>query len=314
MKLVIVVLATIPQITDLDMYKVVKTMSRNKKDFMETLQDNSLTYHIYFSRLVEMACSIFEWSNLPDTVDERYMELKLLGTGQAVFFKDAELGYLCLANSMVNGLDVYGIPKQRMAIGYNGYHKELNDTDSVIIYNNYLRTPLWDKILYYAQRLQLIDEIIKVNVNVQRTPLIIKCKENERLTLENLMKQYEGNRPFIFGEKSLDLDGIKVLNTSAPFLGLSLNELKDKIWNDALEYIGICYGNDKKERVITDEVNIDNISNRAMLYSRLNARKQACEKINKMFGLNIDCNIRTGILDKDGETSGNLYNGTPNDM
>ena len=145
----------------------------------------------------------------------------------------------------------------------------------------------------FAERLYNIDRAIDVNANAQKTPVLITCEESQRLTMINLYKQFEGNEPFIFGNKALDVNGLKVLKTDAPFVCDKLYQLKTQYWNEALTYLGIANINtQKKERMITDEVARNQGGTIASRYSRLNARKQACEQINKMFGLNIDVEYR----------------------
>jgi hypothetical protein len=148
----------------------------------------------------------------------------------------------------------------------------------------------------YARRLYEIERTLDVNVKAQKTPVLITCSENQRLTMKNLYMQYDGNEPFIFGDKNLDLNSIKVLKTDAPFLGDQLNMLKREIFNEALTYLGISNINvQKKERMVTDEVTRNMGSIEAQKYTRLNARKDACKKINKMFGLEIDVEYREDI-------------------
>ena len=83
-------------------------MSRRNKMFWESGVLNNATYLQYYHRLTELAISMFEWKNLPDTIDPRYMELGLFAQGQMVFFEDdGGLGYLCLHNAQGGSLDVY---------------------------------------------------------------------------------------------------------------------------------------------------------------------------------------------------------------
>ena len=105
--------------------------------------------------------------------------------------------------------------------------------------------------------------------------------------------KYEGNEPFIFGDKNMNPNAIKVLSTGAPFVADKLYALKSQIWNEALTYLGISNITiNKKERMITDEVLRNQGGTIASRYSRLEARRQACKKINNMFGLNITCDYR----------------------
>lgn len=268
---------------------------RNVTDmFKDSATLNNLTYIQYLNRLTELAISMFEWKNLPDSVDARYLELHLFETGCMVYFNDDVLGDLCL-DCIANGrLDVYGNPILRRAYsGYNNYQRLLKESNSVIIWNNYLHTNSVLDVKMFALRLYNLDRIIDVNANAQKTPVLVQGSEKQRLSLLNLYKEYDGNAPFIFGDKNLDLNALKVLNTDAPYVCDKLYQLKTQIWNEALTYLGISNINiQKKERLITDEVTRNQGGTIASRYSRLESRRQAVEKINAMFGTNIEVNYR----------------------
>lgn len=270
-------------------------MGRRKHDiFDESMVLNNLTYRQYLNRLTELAISMFEWKNLPDTVDARYLELHLFETGCMVYFKDEVIGDLCL-DCIANGrLDVYGNPLLRRAYsGYNNYQKLLKYNNSVIIWNNYLHSNSILDVEMFARRLYNIDRIIDINANAQKTPVLLQGSEKQRLTLLNLYKEYDGNAPFIFGDKNLDINSLKAFSTNAPYVCDKLYQLKTQIWNEALTYLGISNINiQKKERLITDEVTRNQGGTIASRYSRLESRRQAVEKINKMFGTNIEVNYR----------------------
>lgn len=256
--------------------------------------NNNLTYMQYLSRLTELSISMFEWKNLPETVDPRYIELHLFQTGSMIYFKDEVIGDLCL-DCIANGqFDVYGNPVLRRAYSsYNNYQKLLKPSNSVIIWNNYLRTPSVLDVKMFAQRLYNLDRIIDVNANAQKTPVLVQGTEKQRLTLLNLYKEFDGNAPFIFGDKSLDMNSLKALTTNAPYVADKLYELKTQIWNEALTYLGISNLNiQKKERMITDEVQRNQGGTIASRYSRLEARREAVDKINRMFGTDISVDYR----------------------
>lgn len=255
---------------------------------------NNATYAQYLNRLTELSISMFEWKNLPSTVDPRYIELQLFEQGCMVYFKDEVVGDLCL-NCLISGrLNVYGYPILRRAYSkYNGYQKLLKENNSVIIYNNYLHTNSLLDVKMFARRLYVLDRIIDVNANAQKTPVLLQGTEQQRLTLLNLYKQFDGNEPFIFGDKNVDLNSLKALSTQAPYVADKIYELKTQIWNEALTYLGISNINiQKKERLITDEVTRNQGGTIASRYSRLQSRREAVEKINEMFGTNIEVNYR----------------------
>lgn len=274
---------------------------RKRTNFEDSATTNTLTYMQYLRRLMELSMSMFAWKNLPNTVDPRYIELRLFETGSVVFFKDDVLGELCLDCIQQGNFDVYGNPITRRAYScYNNYQKVLNDKDSVIIWNNYLRTNSVTDIQLYAKRLWDLDRSVDVNAKAQKTPLLIQCNEKQKLSMKNLYMQYDGNTPVIFADNNIDINGVKVISTQAPYVADKLYQLKNQIWNEALTYLGISNLNiNKQERLITDEVSSSQGSTISSRYSRLECRKQAVEKINEMFGLDIEVDYRKDYQDID---------------
>lgn len=273
-------------------------MAKRDGKFWQSARRNNATYLQYYMHLAELAMSMFEWKNLPPTVDARFMELTLFEDGQIVFFKDEELGYLCLQCAVNGGFNVYRIPTNRRAYAVNGYQKNLTENDSVIIYNNFLHSNSMLDVRNFAERLYNIDRAIDVNINAQKTPILIKCDEQQRLTMLNTYQQYDGNQPVIFGDKALNTNAFQVLNTGAPLVADKLYVLKTQLWNECLTYLGISNINvQKKERLITDEVTRNQGGTIASRYARLESRRQACDQINRMFGLNIECNYREDYRD-----------------
>lgn len=285
---------------------------RNRKrghDFFgESAKLNNLTYTQYVNRLTELSISMFKWDGLPDTVDERYLELHLFLNGSMVYFKDDVIGDLCLDCMPHGQLDVYGNPILRRAYsGYNNYNKLLKYTDSVIIWNNLMRTNSVLDVQMFARRLYNLDRIIDVNANAQKTPVLVQGTEKQRLTLLNVYKEYDGNSPVIFGDTNIDLNSLKVLQTGAPYVSDKLYELKTQIWNEALTYLGISNVSfQKRERLISDEVIRSQGGTVASRYSRLTTRQKAAKEINKMFGTSISVEYREDfqVPDVDGDVKG----------
>lgn len=269
---------------------------RNKTFFEESLEDNSRAYHHYSDQLLELSMSMFEWSGLPETVDQRFLELSLLTQGNCLFFKDDVIGYLALRSADNGPFDVYNIPVNRRAYASNGYQNSLDSTNSVLIYNNYLHTNSISSIRMYAKQLYDLDRIIMVNARAQKTPVLINCDETQRLTMLNLYKEFDGNAPVIFGNKGLNAQQMSCIRTDAPYVADKLYGLKAMIWSEALTYLGINKVNTtKRERMLSTEVENAQGDSIASRYGRLESRRQACIKINKMFGLDIWCDYREDL-------------------
>ena len=273
-----------------------------KKIFDESAYLNNATFRQYYDRLRELSISMFEWKNLPETVNYRYLETALFYDGIAVYFNDDVIGNLALSATPQGNFDVYGYPSRIRAYSkYNNYQKDLSLDNCVVIYNNLLRLGSQRDVFMFSLRLYNIDRIIDVNVNAQKTPILVQGTDKQRLTLLNLYKEYDGNAPFIFGDKNLDLNALKVLQTGAPYISDKLQELKSQIWNEALTYLGISNVQvQKKERLLSDEVMRLQGGTIASRYSRLCMRQEAAEKINEMFGTDISVEYREDAASLEG--------------
>ena len=279
-----------------------KNPVRNRNNFISNEEfnmsalDNKRSWVQYHDKLTELAVSMFEWKNLPDDIDPIFLERVLFFEGKILFFKEDGLNKFVVMRFNGNGnFDIYNVPVDRQAYSSpNGFTSNLTNENSVIIYNNMIRKPSTLDMQIFSKRLYEIDRTIDTNIKAQKTPVLILCDEKQRLTLKNMYMQYDGNQPVIYGDKtSLNPNSLQVLQTGAPFLADNLMDVKNRIFNEALTYLGISNINtQKKERMITDEVTRNQGATIANRYSRLEARRKACEQINEMFGLNISCDFR----------------------
>jgi len=267
---------------------------KSDRSFWDSAKTNTLTYSNYYNRLVGIALSMFEWHNLPDTVDARFMEMALFGDGKALFFKDDVMGYLVLQFMGIEPLNVYRIPLKRIAQSANGYHAEYDETNSVIIWNNMTHTNSYSDVDEASKRLYEIQRTIDTNIKAQKTPVMIMAKsESQKLTMKNAYMQYDGNQPFIFTDKDFDPNSIKALSTQAPYVADVLFNAKKEIWNEVLSSLGVPVTDRvKRERLLAAEIAGDKASSVAQQFVRLEPRKKACEEINKMFGLDVEVTYR----------------------
>lgn len=271
-------------------------MPRKKTQFEDSLNANMASYHGIYYDFVNMALGCFEWKNMPTSVRIGYMETKLARAGKVVFFKDEAMGFLCLPLVPLGNLDVYGNIAKRQAVAINGYTSpELDDSNSVIIYNNRVHLGILDRLEIYARRIYEIDRTIDVNVKAQKTPIMIESTEEQRLSVLQLYQKYDGNQPFIFGKKGLLPESLRVLKTDAPYLADKLYSLREKYYNEALQLIGIPNLNEfKKERTITSEASQAQGGTVANRLSRLSERQDAVQRIVELWpeleGLSVDFN------------------------
>lgn len=280
---------------------------RNKQDLYSDVL-NSQAYISFYNRLIGLAQSVYKWGNLPETIDHRFLEETLLKFGACAIFFDEVIGYLALPFSTNNRLDVYNNPTSITAYANNGYQKTLKQSDCVIVYDSITRSSILPTIQNFALRLYNLDRCIDVNVNAQKTPVLVRATETQRLSVLNVYKKYSGNEPFIFADEGLNPECLKVLNTQAPFVAPALFDLKTNIWNEFLTFIGIANTTiNKKERLITDEVVRSQGGIIASGNIRLSTRKQACAELQEKFGLQVNCVERVSNCDDTTEGEGDTY-------
>ena len=154
--------------------------------------------------------------------------------------------------------------------------------------NNYIRIPTSPTIQLYAYKLTNIDRTIDVNIIAQKTPIIVKCSDKQRLSLKNAIIQRNDNEPVIYADKNLDMSSIEVLDLRPPKVFPDLQLQKHAVWNECMTFLGVNNANqDKRERLVTDEVSANNEQVKASEDVMLKARERACKLINKMFDLDI---------------------------
>lgn len=272
---------------------MLSTPSLNTVQKTEAAVLNNAVYIDYYKRLRLLALSMFEWSGLPDSMDSRFLEKVLYENGLACFCYDDSLGWLSLRCLPSDYLNVYDLANRYKAYG-TGYEKTFEKDNIVLVRNNLDEIPTINTIHLFAMRLFEAERSIEVNVKSQKTPVLIKCSDKQRLTLKNVYAKYEGNEPVIFGDKDLDVEEFTVLKTDAPFIADKLTEYKRNIWSEALSFLGVNNTPaEKGERLLKDEVNSNNQLIQLSAETMLLTRKKAAEEFNNKFGFNVSVKLRS---------------------
>lgn len=279
-------------------------------EFEDAMLLNSQTYVDYLERMKKIALSMFEWVNLPNTMNSRYLEMCLYYKGQAALLYDEDYGFINTQAADSGYINIYGLPTKLNCYSYS-YNKmrELyvpntnlpSEEECILVMNNYQRVPTAATISLYAERLCEAQRACDINVKAQKTPILLLTDKNQELTLRNMYAQYDGNSPVIFGDRNLLADKpIDSINTNAKFVANDIREYMQGIWNDFLCFIGINNLNEKKERMINSEANTNNELVNLNMQSYLIPRKQACKEFNDKFGLTgtskaIDVKLRSDL-------------------
>ena len=268
-----------------------------KRRLVNSQLSNFKTYLAYKMKMLTLAENVFQFKNMNPFIDMAYVNSELVTKGSIAFFKDEVMGLLALPYTAVGSLDIYGRPTKICVIPKNGsYNRILNRNEFVIMYDNDSHIPIYPNIIQSCERLALIKRSIDINIEQQRTPRVWKTTEENKKTMEDLVNQVDGMVNTVLTYDNIDLDESNCILAPAPYVADKLNQDKKEEWSEFLELIGITNVSvQKRERVIRDEVICSMGGTIASRYSRFTARKNAIDKINKLFNENIEVEFYDGL-------------------
>lgn len=264
--------------------------SRSKRRFFQNVYSSGIEYNHWLMKFASNAVASYRVEGLPVEIDSRWLALKLFELGSVAFFYDSDAGeYACMQYSCLGTYDCYGNPaKIRVWNQWTGYQRELNKGEFVIIWDNMLRVNMYKSFINLAYRLCRIDGTIDTNCVAQKTPVIVQCSENERLTFKNLLAGVDADNPYLAVGDNLSLKDIKALQLGAPLVAPELMEVQQTLYNRGNALLGITsVVVQKKERMVKSEVDTANADALANRRSRTMARDYASEQIMERFGLDI---------------------------
>lgn len=280
-----------------------------KDAFRDAILLNNQTYIDYLGRMKKICLSMFEWQNLPESMNARFIEMCLFYNGQAALLYDDDYGYINTMAADGGYINIYGLPTEIMCYSYRfNQRRSLYMTDTgeekgkecILVMNNYERIPTCATVNLFALRLAEAQRTADVNIKSQRTPVLITTDQKQYFTLKKMYEEYDGNTPAIFADKNLITpDSLKSIKTDAPFISNDIMDYKREIWNEFLTFMGISNLSEKRERMISNEVDSNNELINLNLQALLVPRKDACKQFNEKYGLigdkAIDVKVRSDL-------------------
>ena len=275
-------------------YRNLKT-GRTLDNIAEILNDEYL--YQYYDRLKRIALNRFEWLNLPETCNERMLEETLFEHGLVGFINDKNLGIIHGKATGNGKINFYGDYTGYMLIGANADNIKVNSIDDIVLCRNTQDgRSISDVLMYYANKLAMIERTIDININAQKTPVLITGTENNMDSLKELYQKYNGSHPVIYANESFNADMFNVLSTEAPYIVDKLRQEKRDIWNECLTFLGVSNVDiNKKERLITDEAESNNEIIAIGIDLFYKWRVEAVNELNKKFDLNVEVKVRNSL-------------------
>lgn len=288
------------------------TLSKKKV----ALYENDIEFQNMFYNLLNILMYSFSIEGLPDSCNERFFKLNLIFNGYAALIKDPDLGYLSLGvrptvNS--NQLNIYGEFPDVMAFGWNGFNKQYknymygtdnSDAEAVICRDNDLMYPMVNIIWMYAKRLTDTMRTLDVTARKLKTPYFITCDEAQKSSIKKILDDVDFNQDSIIANRSTMPNEFNVLQTGVqPESVRVLWEHYSNLESEIRTFLGInsAANLDKKERLVVDEAEANDILTDINIQYRLKNYQQFCDTVNNLWGLNISFVSNIDIVEKQEE-------------
>lgn len=289
-----------------------KFFRSSPKDVEAQLNTSTIFYK---ERMLRKIFELFNFT-VPEEWDLDYFRQHLFLDGY-VGVTDTALGILAL-KCAASGYNVFERPtKLIFANPVLGNFDRIIGTDCEVIrlqYNWMGIMPILDK---YAYLLAMCDSAVSVNLMNSKVAFIATAEGKAAAeTIKTAYQQISEGNPFVCMSKdSVDSISWELLNVKNTFIGNDVSLLKQTIWNEFLTEIGIPnFNRDKRERMITDEVNANNAETAFSMSHWLETIRAGMNRANKMFGLDLRVEVNP-ILEggeNNGESSGSSDSGPGN--
>lgn len=277
-------------------------MGKKLKSFAEwRLQENMAEYIFYRRKFERLLLTMFDWKNLPDNISERFIEDKLYRNGLLIFYKSPSMGFYVVSQATPIGLNEYEEPVGYRAYSADGKRNEyVKASECVPIWNDYFREGNVGNVNFFAKRLSNIEKTIDINLEQLKNPYIVSCPEGQIETVKAVFAKKTDGVPYILTNEDYAKNvKVNVMNLEIKDHTSDLEDVKHEIINEALTFFGVNNVNViKKERLVTGEAEQNDeqiFLNRNVM---LKARREAVEKINEKFKLEIEVGLaKNNILD-----------------
>lgn len=250
--------------------------------------DNMATIE-YANRLFRRVMSVLEINNIPETWDANAIKSDLFTYGYLCVYNFPKYGILPVRCSFYGQAYNY-LPTNIVITNHvlGEYEIEINDCVLMKLQSNYQGAiPL---VTRYAQRLANCDTSIDISLFNSRMAYLIEAEDKAAAqTIKKTMDKVNSGEPFVVVRKDIMGKGINFLtqNVKQNFIANDIMATKISIVNEFLSEIGINNAPEKRERLNTAEVHVNNDAIANAIYDWVLNLKEAEKKVNDKYGLNI---------------------------
>lgn len=262
--------------------------------------ENNIEFQNIFFNLLNISLYSFSFKNLPETCNERFFKLQLILRGCAALVNDSDFGFLTLGVGNDGAeFNTYGEYSKIFGYGFNGFNKRYTnymygsdnkDADAVICRDNDCVYPMINVLIMYSKRLSDVMRTLDVATKKLKTPYFITCDESQKTSIKRILDDVDFNHDSIISNRSTMPNEFNILQTGAnPESIRVLWEHYSNLQSEIRTMLGInsAANLDKKERLVVDEAEANDILTDINIDYRLKSYQQFCDTANELFGLNI---------------------------
>lgn len=279
----------------------IKTRNENNRKIVKHMQKITNVYEnaqYYELMLTNKFIGMFEYENMPENLDYRELELLLLTNGLAVVFKHKKYGIVCSFCS-ASGVDIYNnadtATYSQAALGSGTI---IDNVNGVLCFNTFLdkkqqrKSIFYTTISRYARMLADIDATFGISLINNRVPVAFTVgNENSAKSVEKMLLDLQ------VGEVTAIKDSGVMSNVNALDMKIEKGnlteqmEIRKEIISQFFLEIGVRSRTEKRERLIVDEVNVDDNLLSVNQKNMLDMRKEFVKKINGVLGTEISVKL-----------------------
>ena len=261
-------------------------LRQSPKDVDGVFNESSLFYR---EKLLRKLSSLFELTGAPESWDIDYFWTTLLCHGY-IGITDTELGILPLECGY-SGINVFRHPTT--LIFTNPVLKDFQrtiDVDGVLMKLQFNYLGVLPLVQRYATLLAMCDSSLSVGLMNSKVSFVAMAANKQQAnSMKKMYDRISSGEPAVFVNNDIGNPANFYFNrVKENFIGQELLIVKRGIMNEFLTEIGIKNANtDKRERLVTDEVNANNEEIKINIADWLYNLEEGVDKANKMFGLSL---------------------------
>lgn len=257
---------------------------------MIDLTDKKRQLSTFKALMFDKTLSMFDWQNLPETLPAVELEKLLQINGFAVIAKVE--GSLYAFNAGFSGQNAYGRPTQALINNPAlAYHATLTiDKDCVVIKNDDMQQGLTGAYEKYGQMLIENEITMLINDYNKRIPFTISASDDATIASAKayLQKIVDGSIGVIGENKLFKSLNINQASTTSVTDFADLYGYHQFLTAELNNLIGLATNNNmKRERLTTNEIEVNKNASYPFTDNMLKNRQSAVEKINAIFGTDI---------------------------